>query len=365
MLRRCLCLLLWLVFGHAHAFSLLTYNVAGNGTTNWSTNTAQAQAVGRQLQFLNPDIITFNEIPRTNLWEMANWVKAFMPGFHLATNSAGDGFINNCIASRFPIVRSKSWLHSSNLDPFGYTNSNFTRDLFEAEIDAPGFAQHVHVFVAHLKAYSDADSAAKRAAEASAISNFFVTNVVAAFSTRAYVLCGDMNEDVASPPSNSGHPIERLVNSATRLQLITPTNPITGKEDTYSSASPSERIDYILPGTTLASLLATSFVFRSSLLAPTPVGLQKTDDKTASDHLPVFAAFIGNDPPLRLISTVSNQAVRLSWNSTTQRIYAVEYSTNLVSWKPLVTNLLAGSTNLAWSNNSGAALQFYRVYRVP
>jgi endonuclease/exonuclease/phosphatase family metal-dependent hydrolase len=348
MLRCCVCLLLLLLIERTQAFSLMTYNVAGNGTTNWSTNTAQVQAIGHQLLFLKPDVITFTEIPRTNLWEMANWVKAFMPGYFLATNSAGDGFINNCIASRFPITRSKSWLHSSNLDPFGYTNSNFTRDLFEAEIDAPGFAQHVHVFVVHLKAFSDAESAAKRAAEASAISNYFVTNFVPVNASRAYVLCGDMNEDVASPPSTSGHPIERLVNAATGFQLITPTNPITGKEDTYSSSSPNERIDYILPSTTLVSNLVASQVFRTSMLTPTPATLQKTDDKTASDHLPVFATFVGTDPPLRLTSIVSNQLVRLTWNATTQRQYAVE-----------------SSTNVSWTTNVTTPLQVFRVYRVP
>jgi endonuclease/exonuclease/phosphatase family metal-dependent hydrolase len=357
--------LLLLFVQRADSFSLMTYNVAGNGTTNWSTNTAQAQAIGRQLLFLQPDVIAFNEIPRTNLWQMANWVKAFMPGFHLATNSAGDGFINNCIASRFPITRSKSWLHSSNLDPYGYTNSNFTRDLFEAEIDVPGFAQHVHVFVAHLKAYSDAESAAKRAAEASAISNFFATNMVVNYRGRAYALCGDMNEDVASPPSSTGHPFARLVNTATDLRMITPTNLVTGSSDTYSSSSPDERIDYILPNGLLATNLASAQVFRTSVLSPLPSALQRFDDRTASDHLPVIAFFNGTEAPMRLTSIFSNQTVRVSWNAATQRVYAVEGSTNLTVWKPLVTNLLASSTNLSWTSSVSSPLQVFRVYRVP
>lgn len=366
-MRRCCVLLLLLVLaGRLHAFSLLTYNVAGNGTTNWSTNATQVQAIGRILRHLSADVIAFNEIPRTNLWEMANWVKAFMPDYYLATNSAGDGFINNCIASRFPITRSKSWLHSSNLDPYGYTNSNFTRDLFEAEIDVPGFAQHVHVFVTHLKAFSDAESAAKRAAEASAISNFFVTNVVANYSNRAFVLCGDMNEDVGSPPSTSGQPFARLVNAMTRLQLITPTNRVTGSSDTYSSMSPSERIDYILPNAALASNVVSAEVFRTSVLSPLPPGLQRFDDRTASDHLPVFAVFKGTDAPLKLASmSKSNQAVRLSWNTTPQRQYAVEASSNLLSWTPLVTNLLATTTTYVWSSNMSSPLRFFRVFRVP
>ncbi|HLZ54589.1 MAG TPA: immunoglobulin domain-containing protein, partial [Verrucomicrobiae bacterium] len=43
------------------AFSYLTYNVHGNGLTNWSTNMWHVQAIGRQMQYLDPDIITFNE----------------------------------------------------------------------------------------------------------------------------------------------------------------------------------------------------------------------------------------------------------------------------------------------------------------
>lgn len=365
MLRCGACLLLLMLVQHARAFSVMAYNVAGNGATNWSTNTAQVQAIGRQILHLQPDVIAFNEIPRTHIWQMANWVMAFMPGYFLATNSAGDGFINNCIASRFPITRSKSWLHSSDLSSYGFTNSDFTRDLFEAEIDVPGFAQHVHVFVAHLKAFSDSASATKRAAEASAISNFFVTNFVANFGGRAYLLCGDMNEDAGSPPSSSGHPFDRLVNTATGLRFITPTNASTGSSDTYSSTSPNERIDYILPSGLLATNLASAQVFRTSVLTPLPSTLQRFDDRTASDHLPVIAYFNGTDAPLKLTSVVSNQLLRLTWNGTTQRVYAVEMSTNLMTWKAVVTNLFASSTNLTWSTNASTASRFFRVYRVP
>ena len=104
--------------------TLMTYNVKGNGVSDWSTNAAQVQAIGRQLIYLKPDVVTFNEIPRTNVWQMANWVIAFMPGYYLATNSGNDGFINCVIASRHPINRSKSWLDGASLNPFGYTNTS-------------------------------------------------------------------------------------------------------------------------------------------------------------------------------------------------------------------------------------------------
>jgi len=77
----------------------------------------------------------------------------------------------------------------------------------------------VHVFVPHLKAFSDADIAAKRAAEASAVSNFFVKQFLVTYTNHPYALVGDLNEDIDRPPTTSVHPIERLVNDATGLHL--------------------------------------------------------------------------------------------------------------------------------------------------
>ena len=150
----------------APAFSYLTYNVHGNGLTNWSTNMWHVQAIGRQMQYLNPDIITFNEIPVTNncTAQMVDFVTAFRPGYYLVTNSTDDGFIRSVILSRYPIVSSTSWLHASDLTPYGYSGSGFTRDLFEAQISVPGFSQPLHVFAVHLKSGQDSDSSAKRAA---------------------------------------------------------------------------------------------------------------------------------------------------------------------------------------------------------
>jgi hypothetical protein len=46
-------------------FTLMTWNVSGNGASDWTTNAVQVQSIGRQVAALNPDIITFNEIPRS------------------------------------------------------------------------------------------------------------------------------------------------------------------------------------------------------------------------------------------------------------------------------------------------------------
>jgi len=352
------------------ALTLLTYNVSGNGAADWSTNSPQVQAIGRQMRYLQPDVVTFNEIPMDRTWEMTNFVAAYLPGFFLATNSGTDGYLRNAIASRFPIARSQSWLDNASLAPFGYTNANpyFTRDLFEAEITVPGFLRPLHVFTAHLKAGTATNDLARRAAEASAVSNFFVTSFLPAKGNRPYVLAGDLNEDIARPPAGSQQPIQRLANPETGLQLTTPRNPTSHDERTLSiRSSLFVRYDYILPGGLLFSNMASSQVFRTDLLNPLPGSLLSNDSRTASDHLPVLVVFRNPfDTPFRVTSwVVTDQRVQLDWQTEPGRQYQVEGSTNLVDWTALSDRLTAAGTSCSWTTNMSGGAQFYRVHRRP
>lgn len=357
--------------------TLLTYNVEGNGATNWSTNAPQVQAIGRELIYLNPDIVTFNEIPSPYLWQMTNWVKAFLPGFYLATNSTGDGYIQNVIASRFPVTRSASHLAFSSLAPYGYTGSSFTRDLFEAQIAVPNWPLPLHVFVAHLKATGSSnpqDDANKRAAMASAISNYFATVFLPGSNgSHPYILSGDMNEDAFQPDSDyvSGHPLQRLTSAPTGLQMAVPFNPVTQTDLTESiQGSLDTRFDYILPCGLLFSNIAVSEVFRTDLLASLPPNLFSNDDRTASDHLPVLMIFNNPfDTPFKLLSiALSNQSVTLSWESQTNRSFNVESSSNLAVWTPFATNILSPTSNVSFTfttNGVEGLMKFFRIYRVP
>lgn len=355
------------------ALSYVIYNMEGNGATNWSTNSLQVEAIAHELQYLNPDIITLNEIPNQFTYEMTNFIAAFLPGYYLADNSATDGFIRSGVASRFPIIASKSYLHSSDLNEWGYTNSNFTRDLFEAQIAVPNFPQPLHVFVVHLKSAQDADSSAKRAAEASAVSNFFTTVFLPTNTGfHPYVLSGDMNEDINRPPSSHPHSIERLVNAATGLQLTTPVNPINGSDLTHSIQATNglnKRYDYILPCGLLFSNVVSSQVFRTDLLTnPPPVApLQTNDDVLASDHLPVFMVF-GNpyDQPFRLTSIAENSpSLNVTWESVPGEMYRLEVSPNLTDWTVFADGLIATGATVTFSTNSSEDLKFLRVHRGP
>ncbi|HEY1717692.1 MAG TPA: immunoglobulin domain-containing protein [Verrucomicrobiae bacterium] len=360
---------------------ILTYNVAGNNTgtetdaADWSTNAPQVQAIGRELMYFNPDIITFNEIPVTNgVVQMPDWMKAFLPGYFLATNSIGDTFIQNIIASRFPITRSQSHLAFSSLAPFGYSGSGFTRDLFEAQIAVPNWPLPLHVFVAHLKSTDSStpqDDANKRAAMASAVSNYFATvYLTGTNATHPYILDGDMNEDAYFPDTDytSGHPIQRLTSAPTGLQMTIPINPVTRTDLTESiQGSLDTRFDYILPCPLLFSNIAGSEVFRTDLLTNFPPNLFSNDDKTASDHLPVLMVFKNPfDTPFHLLSVdVTNQTVSLQWESQNNRDFNVETSTNLIFWTPFATNILTTTNTFTFTASFTDAAKFFRVYRVP
>ncbi len=366
------------------AIKILTYNVAGNNSgtatnaADWSTNAPQVQAIGRELMYLQPDIIAFNEIPVTNgVAQMPVWMKAFLPGYFLATNSTGDGYVQSVIASRFPITSSASHLAYSSLAPFGYAGTSFTRDLFEAQIAVPNWPLPLHVFVAHLKSTGSTnpqDDANKRAAMASAVSNYFAAVFLpGANGAHPYVLCGDLNEDAFFPDTDyfSGQPIQRLTGAPTGLQMTIPVNPFSHADLTESIQGPLDtRFDYILPCGLLFSNIAGSEVFRTDLLTNFPPNLFSNDDKTASDHLPVMMIFNNPfDTPFKLLAIAqTNQILTLQWESQNNRSFDIEASPDLVAWTPFVTNLLTTNNNPAFnfatSNVAGPA-RFFRIHRVP
>ena len=233
----------------------------------------------------------------------------------------------------------------------------------------PGFAQPLHLFVAHLKSGTDnSNDAARRAAEASAISNFFVTEFLVTNALHPFVLAGDMNEDIAHPATGSQQPIQRLTNG-TSLNLTTPLNPFTLSPLTFSiqsSGGLTRRYDYILPSTLLFSNVQSSQVFRTDLLDPTPPDLSADDSVVASDHLPVLMVF--NNPftrPFKVTSiTATDQNVSLKWESVPGQSYRVEVSSSLTTWTALADNLLATNYSLLLATNLAEPFQFFRVKRM-
>jgi endonuclease/exonuclease/phosphatase family metal-dependent hydrolase len=342
---------------------VLTYNVKGNGVEDWSTNALQVQAIGRIVQHLQPDVVTFNEIPQTNGWQMTNFVAAWLPGYSVARNSGTDGFIRSVIVSRYPVTASRRWLARANLVAFGY-DGPFTRDLFEAEIAVPYLEQPLHVFTTHLKAGTTTNDLLRRGAEASAVSNFFVSAFLPAASNRLYLLTGDFNEDILRPLAGTHRPVQRLTNESVGLRLTTPRNPINSDDRTISSSSPFARFDYILPCASLFSNIATSQVFRTDLLAPRPVSVNSNDSRIASDHLPVLMTF-NNPAPFRMVSIgATNQWLQLQWQAFPGSEYSIYSSSNLASWLLVNPGLTSTGAVMSWTSQTSGPRQFFRVLRL-
>jgi len=343
-------------------FCLVTYNCAGNGIADWSTNSAQVRAIGHQMDYLRPDVITFQEIPFTNAWQIPSFVRAFLPGYFYATNSGGDGYIRSVVLSRYPITRSESWLNRSSLTSFGY-NGVFTRDLFEAQISVPGFEQPFHAFTTHLKSGTTADDHDRRAAEAAAVSNFFVTVFLPTNAGHPYTLSGDLNESDTNELS-----IQHFLSAPTGLWLTTPLNPVSTSPYTYTiRGTLTKRYDYIMPCGMLATNIRGGQVFRADLLSPLPPPLLATDDQTASDHLPVILCFANPfNAPFRLLSCdVSSQTVTLRWESAAHRTYRVEAAANFTDWEPLASNIPSAGTDTTFTLDVTEAQRSFRIYRVP
>ena len=311
------------------SISVLTYNIFGSGESGWTLASANVQAVGRQLAHLQPDIIGFQEVPEDFRVQMTNFIGSYLPGYYVAIGSSTGGSERSAVASRYPIVRSKSWLVNQDLTAFGY-NGDFTRDLFEAQIAIPGFPQPFHCFVTHLKATIDGDSATRRGAEARCISNFFVTAYQTTNSLHPCVLVGDMNEDVYEPRTGEQQAIQTMTSASTGIRLADPRNLVTGDDDTWSArnTNPSIRFDYVLPNYILASNMIGGQVFRSDTVSPPAPPLLATDSATASDHYPVLLVFNNPYDPPPFISAFAHQTILVNTSTTNIALTIRDLQTN-------------------------------------
>lgn len=343
---------------------VLTWNVGGNGLTNWSTNMPQVQAVGRIVKHLQPDLIAFQEVPNegNGYLQLGNFTRTFLPGFTNVYSSGTDGFLRSAILSRFPIRRAQSHLDGVSLVNFG-SSGQFARDLFEAEIDAPGFDTPLHLFTTHFKAGGDANSIAVRAAEAAAVSNFFVRTFFTLHPGRPFVLAGDLNENVAAPRNAALNPLPRLVNAGTTLGLVNALNPVTLSPNTWSARfGLSTRFDYLLASPILASNVSSAITFRTDRVNPLPSGVLRDDTATASDHLPVMVVIGEPTPIVFFITDVTESAgqVTLTWEADAGVGYRVERSLDFKSWVQASATRATNRVTLP----AGTTTEFYRVLRV-
>jgi endonuclease/exonuclease/phosphatase family metal-dependent hydrolase len=347
--------------------TVMSYNVLGNGATNFTLTSTNVEAIGRELAYLRPDVVGFQEVPETFYAQWATFIFNYLPEYYVVTGQHTDGGERSAVASRFPILRSQSWLARSNLVEFGY-NGVFTRDLFEAVLDLPGFAQPFHFFTVHLKAHADQDSAERRGAEARAVSNFFANAYLSTNQLQPYLLVGDMNEDINRPRTYEQQAIQHLTSTETGLRLTTPRNPLTNDERTWSIQNPNLtiRFDYVLPCGLLFSNITGSQVFRSDAVIPAVPPMQPGDSAAASDHIPVLMTFRNPySEPFRILAAErTSQLVKLHWQTIPGGRYRIESTAQLAGqFSVLVTNLVAQSNEISFQFASPSQASFFRVAR--
>ena len=62
---------------------------------------------------------------------------------------------------------------------------------------------------------------------------------------------------------------------------------------------------------------------------------------------------------------MTNQIVSLKWETTSNRQYHLDVSSNLAAWTPWVTNLAATGADFTFTTNVPGEMKFFRVRRAP
>lgn len=274
---------------------VMTWNIADTvSETSW--NSSNAQKLGRVANFYQPDVLALNECAcgstetaRQKLTQsLTLWADAYLPDWpekHVYVSALGDGYNRNAFVSRYPM--------------YAFTEQALApRGLVGAMIDLPGDID-VKVYTAHLKAFSDYNSAQQRQNGANIYKNSVINwSYPIANAAIPYILTGDWNEDETNPQyplSEWYHPITTVMES-----YVNEFNPDDGwgKHKTYSSGSPTRRFDYILPswhcrpdwtnsGLSWSRVINTMVLYDHGQL---PAGLYRLDSQ-CSDHLCVIGTF--------------------------------------------------------------------------
>jgi endonuclease/exonuclease/phosphatase family metal-dependent hydrolase len=294
----------------AQQVKVMQWNVHGNiGTTTAQTG-AGAAAIGRILNYLQPDLLLINEVAdgpaATNTAALTQWVTANLPylaggNFYVTVSTEPSDVQRNAAISRYPI-----------LDPFTYPDvSTSLRGMLSFQLQLTG-TNRLQVFHVHLKCCSDGSSCQTKQDEAQLFSDEMAA--WAATNSNPYLFAGDLNEDESNPEctlSATYHPITTLVTNG-GLAEFKPTT-LDGEYRTWSTApaTPSIRFDYILAATNRLSP-ASGYVFSTADWAAhglyTNAGPQNLpgDSATASDHYNAVAVynFSTNGSLLQDIQTV-------------------------------------------------------------
>ena len=328
MVRLCSAILVVLVLlGQVVAQQTLrvaTWNVESlNNPGGFSWNAAVANLLRMQCE-----VIGIQEIDSSDVSNVALFAAQSGYAHHAFGSTSGSlsGGLRNGVLSVHPILFSQS--HDAVSISGDASANDMTRDIFEAHVQVPGLTDVLGVFVLHLKASSGDTNEFRRAVELQRVHTLLAA-FRAAHPAAAWMVMGDMNDDIDDGPFNqtffslpSGLPQTYSLGSDITFPLTyDPFASFTGvgaqimdatQEDSttlyVTRAMSGRRLDYVFfggPVTPTGDEVYNSV--RDNGFDDPPVGnwlpkngpgVPNTTSINASDHFPVFGEFqVGFVPP--------------------------------------------------------------------
>lgn len=246
----------------------------------------EIQMIAEALRVIDADVVGFQEIENEPVLQAL--VDEFLPGMGydyvavpLTNNPRG---IKLGLISRLPIHSVTSYRWQTLTHPDADRTWRFARDLFHAQLEAPGNnpGEFIHVFVVHLKSKGSRDgdpqSVMWRGSEARRIRQI-IGDRLALNPNEQIILMGDFNSKPGEPAISAllaPGPGGRTVLSDSHLGI-----PMADRTTYPSKRFPNSVIDFIFtsPAMTRRLVPDSAWIFNDPKLIK------------GSDHLPVVAEF--------------------------------------------------------------------------
>ena len=179
--------------------TVAAYNVEGFDLGG-ETPAGTCDGIAKALKNASVEIAAFSEVQPEDidLLRAAFSANAYDLN-HIVYSSKSDGYNSFAVASSYPILSSTEILSPSS--------GTWPRIVYQVRLDV---GQGLALYVCHLKSGSDADSLAKRKAQAAALAEYLRDSYGVAISTASIIVLGDMNTMSDGDRSGSGNTLAAL-----------------------------------------------------------------------------------------------------------------------------------------------------------
>ncbi len=234
---------------------------------------AKLERLARVIRAANPDILALQEVEKKELLARLNAKLSNALPHQVLERTYDPRGINVALMSRFPVVKAQSHVNERVFTPEGQGPYTFSRDCLEVQLDVGG-SRTVAVLVNHhismLEDYADT----KREAQANGAKEI-ANRLRAEHPFLRVIIAGDMNADEGSSTieimKDHGNYVDIGLQADERHRW------------TYVYSGEKQRLDYLLPDSTLASWCPS--------LSCGVYFIHSADVSAASDHEPVTATF--------------------------------------------------------------------------